>query len=218
MPDVDGVLEIEVIDQLGEIVGVMVHVVAVPRLTGTAMAAAVMTDAALPPPVFNPSTPNTVPNPPPVPVPPVRAAPGGVSSPGRLAPGRAGALPDAEPCSVFDEEPCFPPILPPIGQDLRLTIVSTDDESSAKPPDADSTKHGNDADATGDKQHDAKSLDSIAEMYAALRAAVHHSCRHGGRRRRSPDHRALRRSTNARQIDRPGQIGTMTMLKGRIKF
>ena len=37
MPDVDGVLEIEVIDQFGEIVGVMVHVVAVPRLTGTAM-------------------------------------------------------------------------------------------------------------------------------------------------------------------------------------
>ena len=115
---------------------------------------------------LNPSMPNTVPNPPPVPVPPVRAAPGGVSSgrvsPGRLAPGRAGALPDAEPCSVFDEEPCFPP--KPIGQDLRLTIVSTDDESPAKPPDADSTKHGNDADSTGDKQHDAKSLDSIAEM------------------------------------------------------
>jgi len=47
MPDVDGVLEIEVIDQFGEIVGVMVHVVAVPRLTGTAMAAEVMTDAAI---------------------------------------------------------------------------------------------------------------------------------------------------------------------------
>jgi len=139
-----------------------------------------------PPPVFNPSTPNTVPNPPPVPVPPGRAAPGGVSlgrvSPGRLAPGRVGALPDVEPCSVFDEEPCFPQILPPIGQDLRLTIVSTDD-SSAKPPDADSTKHGNDADATGDKQHDAKSLDSIAEMYAALRACwvppVKDEARHG---------------------------------------
>jgi hypothetical protein len=141
----------------------------------------------LPPPVFNPSTPNTVPNPPPVPVPPVRAAPGGVSSgrvsPGRLAPGRAGALPDAEPCSVFDEESCFPPILPPIGQALRLTIVSTDDESSDKPPDADSTKHGNDADATGDKLHNAKSLDSIAEMYAALRACwvppVKDEARHG---------------------------------------
>jgi hypothetical protein len=47
MPDVDGVLEIEVIDQFGEIVGVMVHIVAVPRLTGTAMAAEVMTDAAI---------------------------------------------------------------------------------------------------------------------------------------------------------------------------
>jgi hypothetical protein len=124
----------------------------------------------LPPPVFNPSTPNTVPNPPPVAVPPGRAAPGGVSSgrvsPGRLAPGRVGALPGGEPCSVFDEEPCFPQILPPIGQDLRLTIVSTDD---AKPP--------------GDKQQDAKSLDSIAEMYAALRACwvppVKDEARHG---------------------------------------
>jgi hypothetical protein len=139
-----------------------------------------------PPPVVNPSTPNTVPNPPPVPVPPGRAAPGGVSSgrvsPGRLAPGRVGALPGAEPCSVFDEEPCFPQILPPIGQDLRLTIVSTDDESSAKPPDADSSKHGGDDDA-GDKRRDAKSLDSIAEMYAALRACwvppVKDEARHG---------------------------------------
>jgi len=130
-----------------------------------------------PPPVFNPSTPNIVPNPPPVPVPPSRAAPGGVSqgrvSPGRLAPGQAGALPNAEPCSVFDEEPCFPPILPPIGQDLRLTIVSTDDEGSAKTPDADA----------GDKQHDAKPLDSVAEMYAALRACwvppVKDEARHG---------------------------------------
>ena len=30
-------------------------------------------------------------------------------------------------CSVFHRGPCFPHYLPPIGQDLRLTIVSTDD-------------------------------------------------------------------------------------------
>src|SRR5215469_16161246 len=32
-------------------------------------------------------------------------------------------------CGVFHRGPCFPQYLPPIGQDLRLTIVSTDDTS-----------------------------------------------------------------------------------------
>ena len=45
--DVDRILEVELLDQLREIVGVGVHVVAVPRLARTAVAAAVMGDAAI---------------------------------------------------------------------------------------------------------------------------------------------------------------------------
>jgi hypothetical protein len=33
-------------------------------------------------------------------------------------------------CSVFRHKPCLPYYLPPIGQDLRLTIVSTDQNAS----------------------------------------------------------------------------------------
>ena len=43
--DVDGVGELELLDEFGEVVGVGVEVVAGPRLAGTAMAAAVVGDA-----------------------------------------------------------------------------------------------------------------------------------------------------------------------------
>ncbi len=66
-------------------------------------------------------------------------------------------------CDLFHRGPCFPDYLPPIGQDLRLTIVSADDEQSA----GDSGDKPND-DAGGG--NDDKPLDSIAEMYAAFRA------------------------------------------------
>jgi len=62
-------------------------------------------------------------------------------------------------CSVFHHGPCFPDYLPPIGQDLRLTIVSTDDN------DPNGTLAGD-----LDKAEDERKLGSIAEMYAALRA------------------------------------------------
>jgi hypothetical protein len=60
-------------------------------------------------------------------------------------------------CSVFRRGPCLPYYLPPIGQDLRLTIVSTDDntpqaENGASTPADD---HG---------------LNTIREMFATLRA------------------------------------------------
>jgi hypothetical protein len=61
--------------------------------------------------------------------------------------------------------PCFPQYLPAIGQDLRLTIVSTDDDP-ANTPDASAGKKGDNADKTALE----KPLDSITEMYAALRA------------------------------------------------
>jgi len=75
-------------------------------------------------------------------------------------------LPDSSYCSVFDLGPCFPQFLPPIGQDLRLTIVSTDEEDSPKTSDAGANKSTNDTDET---VHE-KPLDSIREIYAALRA------------------------------------------------
>jgi len=101
-----------------------------------------------PPPVFNPSAPYTLPS--------VRQTPVSPELPSRL--------PNASFCSVFHLGPCFPHYLPPIGQDLRLTIVSTDD-GSASTPHAGADKNGDDADKTASE----KPLDSITEMYAALR-------------------------------------------------
>jgi hypothetical protein len=72
-------------------------------------------------------------------------------------------------CSLFHRGPCFPNYLPPIGQDLRLTIVSSDanDPANKSAGDAnDSNKDGGD----GDTAPDDKPLDSIGAMYAALRA------------------------------------------------
>jgi len=35
-------------------------------------------------------------------------------------------------CSVLDEGPCFPEYLPPIGQDLRLTVAATEGTPTEK--------------------------------------------------------------------------------------
>ena len=94
-----------------------------------------------PPPIFNPSSPNTVPQ--------TRGTP--VSPNARQAP--------------------FGGNLRPIGQDLRLTIVSTDDNDSASNPGVDTDKDGGDADKAGHENP----VDSIGEMYAAC-APV--GCRH----------------------------------------
>ncbi len=86
-------------------------------------------------------------------------------------------------CDVFHLGPCFPQYLPPIGQDLQLTIVSTDNSelaagsavASANPD----QKPGSEPDAANDE----KPLDSIRAMYAALRACwvppPKDSARHG---------------------------------------
>src|SRR5262249_41629986 len=47
VPDMDRVLQVELLDELGEVVRVGIEVVAVPGLAGTAMAAAIMGDAAV---------------------------------------------------------------------------------------------------------------------------------------------------------------------------
>jgi hypothetical protein len=75
-------------------------------------------------------------------------------------------------CGVFHRGPCFPYYLPAIGQDLRLTIVSTDENDLAnkKSGDADKddqniNKQSEDANAAADDH----TLDSIGDMFAALR-------------------------------------------------
>ena len=88
-----------------------------------------------PPPIFNPSSPNTVPS--------TRGTPASPNA--RQAPFRGN--------------------LRPIGQDLRQTIVSTDENDSASKPGVDTDKDGGDADKAGHE----KRVDSIGEMYAALR-------------------------------------------------
>jgi hypothetical protein len=62
-------------------------------------------------------------------------------------------------CSVFHRGPCFPELLPPIGEDLRLTIVSTDASGPTGQP----------SDATEETRGE-RSVDTIREMFAALRA------------------------------------------------
>ena len=109
--------------------------------------------AQLPPPTVVPPVPN--PNPsssfllPPTHQVPVSPSPGG------------GTLSLFHPyhsvCSVFRHRPCVPYYLPPIGQDLRLTIVSTDENALQ-------TEH-QEADRV-----DKHPLDSISDMFAALRA------------------------------------------------
>lgn len=68
-------------------------------------------------------------------------------------------------CGVFHGGPCLPYDLPPIGEDLRLTIVSSDDND---PNNAGVTK----SDQAGGENPtaDEQPLDSISAMYAALRA------------------------------------------------
>jgi hypothetical protein len=82
-------------------------------------------------------------------------------------------------CSVFHRGPCFPDYLPPIGEDLRLTIVSTDANDAASKPSGDAGTGSGDAAAAADGH----TLDSIGAMYAALRACwvppLRDAARHG---------------------------------------
>jgi hypothetical protein len=109
--------------------------------------------AQLPPPTIVPPVPN--PNPssslvlPPTHQVPVSPSPGGS--------GLTLLHPYHSVCSVFRHRPCLPYYLPPIGQDLRLTIVSTDEDARQTEP--------NEA-----VEADEHRLDSIRDMFAALRA------------------------------------------------
>jgi len=81
-------------------------------------------------------------------------------------------------CSVFQRGPCFPQFLPPIGQDLRLTIVSTDDNDPANKKTGDTDKSADDAkggEDPGKKGEDAENapvehaLGTIRAIFTALR-------------------------------------------------
>jgi hypothetical protein len=72
-------------------------------------------------------------------------------------------------CGVFHRGPCMPYNLPPIGQDLRLTVISTDKNEHGTLPDGDANKAGTDHGEDGGPK-DEQGLDSIRAMFAALRA------------------------------------------------
>lgn len=96
-------------------------------------------------------------------------------------------------CSVFHRGPCFPQFLPPIGEDLRLTIVSSDNLDQGNNASGQNTpgqensgageinknavtatdKNAEESNKSDNEANDAaeeKPLDSIRAMYAALRA------------------------------------------------
>ena len=68
-------------------------------------------------------------------------------------------------CGVFHTGPCFPQYGPAIGTDFRLTIVSSDDDPGGNP--APGAAQG---DETSGAAPAAKPIESIGDMYAALRA------------------------------------------------
>jgi len=89
-------------------------------------------------------------------------------------------------CGVFHRGPCFPQFEAPIGQDLRLTIVSTDDNDPANKGAGDGNKSSDETNKTGDSagagtgdsvDGDEKvaaeatdhTLDTIRDMFDALR-------------------------------------------------
>jgi hypothetical protein len=73
-------------------------------------------------------------------------------------------------CGVFHRGPCLPYYLPPIGEDLRLTIVSTDDTAAGNDAGAANSDQAGSGNETANDTADDRPLDSIREMFAALRA------------------------------------------------
>jgi hypothetical protein len=90
--------------------------------------------------------------------------------------GRHPCAPAPSLCGVFSHgRPCLNDLYPPIGQDLRLTITSTDDndprgKGAAKPPDAVKTAASDDAPNAESKSDGSTEVNTINAMFAALRA------------------------------------------------
>lgn len=68
-------------------------------------------------------------------------------------------------CGVFHRGPCFPYYLPPIGEGLRLTIVSTDANDPTTKDGGGVNKHDGNTDTAAND----RALDTISDMFAALR-------------------------------------------------
>jgi hypothetical protein len=68
-------------------------------------------------------------------------------------------------CGVFHRGPCFPEYLSPLGEDLRVTITSTDDNGTLSQPSGNAGIADTQTD-TGANDH---AIDSIRAMFAALR-------------------------------------------------
>ena len=73
-------------------------------------------------------------------------------------------------CGVFHRGPCMPYYLPQLGEDLRLTIVSTDDDPTHKDAGAANSDQAGSANETANDTAEQHPLDSIRDMFAALRA------------------------------------------------
>lgn len=110
-----------------------------------------------PAPILNPSSSLVLPPLQQVPVSPAPGAGGGGLLQQYPAPCSVFSTQPCDPslCSVFHRGPCIPYELPPIGQDLRLTIVSTDGDTPL--PDK-------------SREIDDHALSSIRDMFAAFRA------------------------------------------------
>jgi hypothetical protein len=72
-------------------------------------------------------------------------------------------------CGVFHRGPCFPFYEPPLGETLQLTIVSTDQDSSASWRDATKTEQKSADENNESNSSEDRGLDSIRDMFAALR-------------------------------------------------
>jgi hypothetical protein len=73
-------------------------------------------------------------------------------------------------CGVFHRGPCFPYYLPPLGQDLQLTIVSTDADDSNAERDSKASERKSSDDNSDKSEPEDRKLDTISAMFAALRA------------------------------------------------
>jgi len=103
------------------------------------------------------------------------AAPGALGVAGAQTPQSQCSVLSGRPChptfcSVFQRRPCQPYYEGAIGEDLRLTVVSTDDNDPAKnATSGDAAKGEQDSTATEAASAEPPPLDSIRAMYAALR-------------------------------------------------